>query len=337
MTVPLISLITPSYQQAAYLPECIASVHELNSGQGVDHIVVDGGSTDGSKEVIEQNAHLLTWWCCEKDNGQSDAINKGLAHATGAVFGWLNSDDALLPDTLRKVSDAFAHDPDLLVFGGRLIHRSENGDRVFERLNDTSDTVRLFADPIVNQQSTFYRMHVVKSIGGVDPALRYVMDVELWWQLLFRFGTSHLRFDAVELAIFRMHSASKTMGEHSGFIEELADLLHGLCTRVGHGELAAIIAIGYPERKPLRGIPANAEQHAQIVHIMAVHFLLKWNGHMHTEPQFGMLKTLCQSGLVQPGELLPEMKERWDLVKKRTSLGSWNLFRAQRKIKHLFR
>ena len=337
MILPRISLITPSYQQAAYLPECIASVHALNSGQSVDHIVVDGGSSDGSKQVIEQNAHLLTWWCCEKDNGQSDAINKGLAHATGDVFGWLNSDDALLPDTLRKVSEAFAQDPDLLVFGGRLIHRSESGDRVFERLNDIRDTARLFADPIVNQQSTFYRMHAVKTIGGVDPALRYVMDVELWWQLLFRYGASHLRFDAVELAIFRMHAASKTMGEHSGFIEELADLLHGLCTRVGHTELAAIIAIGYPQRKRLRGIPANAEQHAGIVHTMSVHFLLKWHGHLHTESQFRMLKALCASGLVKPVELLPEMAERWALVQQRTRVGSWNLFRAQRKIKHLFR
>ena len=101
--LPHISLITPSFMQADFLEHCLASVH-AQGYPALEHIVVDGGSTDGSVAVIERYAHQLAWWCSERDRGQSHAINKGLAHATGAVFGWLNSDDLLLPDALSTVA-----------------------------------------------------------------------------------------------------------------------------------------------------------------------------------------------------------------------------------------
>ena len=109
-SLPRITLITPSYQQAEYLEECLASV-QAQAYPDLEHIVVDGGSTDGSRAIIERYADRLAWWCSEKDGGQSDAINKGLGHATGQVFGWLNSDDLLLPGALLRVGEAFAADP----------------------------------------------------------------------------------------------------------------------------------------------------------------------------------------------------------------------------------
>ncbi|MCB0818933.1 MAG: glycosyltransferase, partial [Flavobacteriales bacterium] len=131
------TVVTPSFQQAAYLEECLRSVKEQDAP--VEHIVVDGGSTDGSREVIERHAGRLAWWCSEKDQGQSDAINKGLAHASGDVFTWVNSDDALTPAAVQEVLKAFSEDPQLQVFGGQVVHRDANGDRVFERLNDATD------------------------------------------------------------------------------------------------------------------------------------------------------------------------------------------------------
>lgn len=335
MSTPRITLITPSFQQAAYLEECITSIHDQGY-PALEHIVVDGGSTDGSAAIIERHAHRLAWWCSEKDQGQSHAINKGFAHATGDIFGWLNSDDALLPGALQRVAEAFTADPELIVFGGRLLHRDAQGDRLFDRLNDERDAARLFADPIINQQSTFYRMDVVRNAGGVDSALRYVMDVELWWRTLFHYGTGHLRFEPVELAVFRFHGDSKTVSEHSGFVDELADLLHGLCTNVGLNALADILAIGHSKRRTLRGIPVEAT-HRERIRDMAVHFILKWHGHLHTETDFRMLRALHASGLIGSAHLLPEMKDRASTSAARVATGSWNLYRAKRKWQHLFR
>ena len=333
METPRISLITPSFQQADYLQECIGSV----TGDGVEHIVVDGGSNDGSRDILERNAHLFSWWCSEKDSGQSDAINKGLAHATGDVFSWLNSDDAWLQGTAERVRRAFAADPGLLVYGGLVTHRDAIGERVFDRLNDGADVPRLFADPVINQPATFYRMDLVKDIGGVDTALRYVMDVELWWQVLFRHGAAHLRFERVPLAMFRLHEASKTVSQHSGFLAEMAALLDDLCQRTGNTDLAAALALGYPTRSDLRGIPASPTEHRTIVRTMAVHFLLKWHGHIHHEREFRMMRALHDLGLLKGGKLLlPEMHQRAAEASAKVGGTTWNAYRLRRKLKHLF-
>ena len=328
-----LSIITPSYQQAPYLEECIRSVHD--QGADVEHIVVDGGGMDGSKEIIEQHVEKLSWWCSEKDKGQSDAINKGLAHASGDAFTWVNSDDALLPGAIAHVRKAFEADPELLVFGGQVTHRDTKGERVFDRLNSTDD-LQLFADPVINQPATWYRVDVVKEIGGVDPALRYVMDVELWWQVLFRHGTRHMRFERMPLAMFRLHDESKTVTQHSGFLREMATILYGLCERTENEDVAAMMALGYPERPALRGIPANGSEHHKVVRDMSVHFLLKWHGHIHTETEFHMMQRLHEGDFTNEVRLLPGMAERWAKARLAVDGTTWNRYRVRRKLKHLF-
>lgn len=328
-----LSVITPSYQQAPYLEECIRSVHE--QGAEVEHFVVDGGSTDGSKAIIEQHAGQFTWWCSEKDKGQSDAINKGLAHATGQAFTWVNSDDALLPGAVAHVQRAFASDPELVVFGGQVMHRDVKGDHVFDRLN-SAEELQLFADPVINQPATWYRLDVVKELGGVDPALRYVMDVELWWQVLFRHGTKHLRFERTPLAMFRLHEESKTVKQHSGFLREMATILHDLCERTENEDVAAMIALGYPERPALRGIPAKGPEHHKVVRDMCIHFLLKWHGHIHTEAEFHMMQRLHEGDFTSEVLLMPGMADRWTKARLAVDGTTWNRYRVRRKIKHLF-
>ncbi|MBS1581568.1 MAG: glycosyltransferase [Bacteroidetes bacterium] len=332
MPSPRISLITPSFQQAAYLDECLASV-QAQDGAVVEHIVVDGGSTDGSAAIIERHAERLAWWCSERDRGQSDAIDKGLAHATGEVFGWLNSDDSLLAGALAQVGAAFAADPDLLVLGGRIRHRDDRGTRPFPALNDAADTDRLFRDPVINQPATFYRLDVVKAIGGVDPALRYVMDVELWWQVLFRHGVRHLRFIPAELAVFRLHPASKTVSAHAGFLDELAGLLHGMCLASGNVDLAEVLALGHRIPQGLRGVPVDGG-HRLTVRGMAVHFLLKWHGTIHRAEQFRMMKAFQR--IDRRGILLaPELAERLPAIERQLRPTGWWMFRLRRKWQHL--
>lgn len=333
---PRISILTPSFQQATYLEECILSVRQ-QVGAEVEHIVMDGGSTDGSKAVIQKHAAGLHWWCSQPDGGQSASINKGLAHATGEVFTWVNSDDALLPGALAKVSDAFASDPDLLVFGGRLIFRDATDDRTFEPLNDASDELRSFCDPVINQPATFIKVDAVRAVGGVDPALRYVMDVELWWRLMFRYGVKHMRFEPVELAMFRLHATSKTTTAHAGFLDELASLLHGMCMATGQAALALALAVAHKPIEGLRGVPVGEEQ-AAMVRNMAVHFLLKWHGQVHRREDFAAMKALKRA--VRPSDLRfvnEAMAARWVALDKQLAGSTWFTFRLRRKLKHMGR
>lgn len=329
-----ISIITPSYQQASFLEECIASVHDASYVPWVEHIVVDGGSTDGSKAILEKHADQFAWWCSEKDGGQSDAINKGLAHATGDVFGWLNSDDHLLNGVLNDVASYFSKDPSLLVLGGMVEHIGPGSNGHHQQINDIRDTERLFVEPVINQPATFWRMEQVRAIGGVDPALRYVMDLELWWQVLFRYGTGHLRFEPITIAAFRLHQESKTSTSILGFLDETASLLHDLCVRTGNTDLAAVLAKGHPLRQGLRGIPAGRE-HAALVRRMTLHFLLKWNVPIHRANQFAMMRALRASGVARE-DLTPDQRERWAQVQDQIA-GTWTWFRVKRKLKDLRR
>lgn len=329
-SLPRISLISPSYQQGAYLAECLNSVAEQNY-PALEHIVMDGGSTDGSRALIEAHAEHLAYWQSERDKGQSDALAQGTARSTGQVFGWLNSDDVLLPGALHTVGKAFAADPALILFGGRIINRQGATDTPFEPVNDASDTERLFRDPVINQPATFYRMDVVRAVGGVDPALRYVMDVELWWRVLFRYGAEHMRFVPDHFARFRLHENSKTVSEHAGFLEELASLLNGMCMQSGNEDLVPVFAAGYQPKAGLRGVPVSPEQHAQ-VRGMAIHFLLKWHGKVHNERDFGIMKALA--GIDRRGiDLVPALEARWQRIAQWPKNPTWFGFRVRRKLK----
>lgn len=349
-----ISIITPSYQQAAYLEECLRSVRE-QAGVEVEHIVVDGGSTDGSRAIIERNAGTLTWWCSEKDKGQSDAINKGLARATGVAVTWVNSDDALLPGALRHVARAFTEDPALQVFGGRIVHRSAGSrggdpagtstgtsndpavtDRPMDALNDASDEHRLFCDPVINQPATFYRADVPKALGGVDPALRYVMDLGLWWRFLFQHGSAHVRFDPVPLAAFRLHDESKTVTAHAGFLDETASLLHGLAAQLGDERWAATLAMLHPIKAGLRPIAVDETQRP-MVQRMVLRFLLKWHGRVHNREQYRVLRSFAawvEGSGVQWGDW---ERARMEELKERLAPATWIGFRLRRKLQHLRR
>lgn len=329
--LPRISLITPSYQQAAMLERCLESVASQGDGF-VEHIVVDGGSTDGSKEIIAAHAHRLAWWCSERDAGQSDALNKGLAHATGEVFGWLNSDDRMLPGALRYVAEAFAADPDLMILEGVRVIVEDQPTHAPQ--NDPNDLRTLFGDPFINQQSTFVRTSLVRAAGGVDTALHFVMDLELWWRLLFLTGGKGLRVVDRPLAEFYVHPESKTGSERVRFRHEHAGVLHGLCTLVGEAELAAILAIGYRWPAGIRPMPMAAG-HAEQVRDMTVRFLLKWDRFAHQKDEFERMRRLLQWKGMERYEHDPVHAGRIAEARERVTSSTWTMHRVKRKIKHL--
>lgn len=327
---PRITIITPSYQQASYLEECLRSVHE-QVGATVEHIVVDGGSTDGSAAVIRSWEPHLAWWCSGPDAGQSDALNKGLAHATGDVFGWINSDDRLLPGALSIVSERFASDPDLIILEGR--RRLERPDGSFERssLNDLTSSDALFVAPVINQQATFYRMDAVRAVGGIDPALRYCMDLDLWWRILLAYGPGQVRTTDHELAVFRLQPASKTAEGTRGFVRETAALLRAMAVAVGDTDMVSVLDSGYPDPPDLRASNARPGQ-AALVRRMIIRFLVKWNATIASEAGFRMMKRLSElmGGDTVPGG--PDLEARWKAMRPGLRAPGWWWYRLGRKL-----
>ena len=331
--LPRITLITPSFRQAAFLEECLRSVHDQRY-PNLEHMVVDGGSADGSATIIESYAAKLAWWCSERDHGQSHALNKGLARATGEVFGWINSDDLLLPGSLQRVGEAFRDDPGLVVLTGVRRLRRMDGTEVPMGVDDVSDPERLFTAPHVNQQCTFFRRDVVREVGLLDERLHCVMDYELWLQVLLRKGTQGLRVVPWELAVFRSHAASKTAVQSRAFLDEQAGVLAQMCKDTGLDNLARVLAIGHELPEGLRGVPV-IEKHRPLVRSMAVAFLLKWHYTIFSERDFRMMRQFRDLG-IGTGPLDPERRSQLARLDEQLRSRTWTVFRARRKWKHFW-
>ncbi len=203
---PKISIVTPSYNQGSYLEETIRSV--LNQGYpNLEYIVIDGGSTDNSIQVIKRYADRLDYWVSEPDKGQADAINKGFRLSSGQIMGWLNSDDILLPDALPKIASAFKRSPNTQVVTGlRKIydHESRFVRNMFDWL-PTESALRLRCS--VYQETTYWRRNVWEQVGELDASLNYALDFE-YWQRILDGGYTFMLIPAY-LGGFRIHPSSK--------------------------------------------------------------------------------------------------------------------------------
>lgn len=326
-----VSIITPSYQQAGFLEDTIRSVSS-QSHSDTEHIVVDGGSTDGSRELIERYSDRLAWWVSEEDGGQSDAINKGLARATGEVFNWLNSDDLLVEGALSHVNEIFERNPAIVACCGGLIHRSGAEDVIFESITNASDPTNFFIDHVVSQPATFLRTAAVKEIGGVEEKLHYVMDYELWLQLMFLHGPEKVAQTERPLAIFRLHGDSKTTTQQPAFVAEMASVLFGVCKTTDNHDLADILGIGYRMNDNLRPMIGAGAQFQDLVRQMVFHFILKWNGSIATREQFRMMRAAINAYSRRPVALKPEMDKRRQKLERELRVPDWTMFRIKRKL-----
>ncbi len=203
-----ISVVTVSYNQARYLAEALGSV----LGQGypdLEYVVVDGGSTDGSRDVIERHADRLAWWCSEPDAGPAAALNKGVARCTGDVLGVLNADDRLLPGALAAVADHFRRHPDTDVLSGHGVEIDADGRSVRPLYSDRWSLRRyVHGRCVLVQPATFVRRERVVAAGGFNEDNRTSWDGELWVDLALR-GARWRRIGR-PLAAFRVHPASIT-------------------------------------------------------------------------------------------------------------------------------
>lgn len=178
----LVSIVTPSYNQAKYLEQTMLSVLDQDYPR-VEYIVIDGASTDGSVDVIRKYADKLAYWTSEKDSGQADAINKGFACATGEIVAWLNSDDYYLPGTVSAAVKAFAENPDAVLIYGNMLAVDENG-KTFNTLNYKQLTLEdLLCFQIIGQPAVFMRRSALQKTSGLNPTFHFLLDHLLWIQV----------------------------------------------------------------------------------------------------------------------------------------------------------
>ncbi len=212
----LISIVTPSYNQAEYLEATLQSVFAQDYPE-LEYIVVDGGSTDGSVEIIEKYADRLAWWVSEPDRGQAEAINKGLRRARGEVVAWLNSDDLYLPGALDGAAAAFRADPDLgMVFGDALT--IDPAGRPLNKLAfgnwGLTDLLRF---RIICQPAVFMRRSALEQAGYLDENFHFMLDHRLWLRIAANAKIRHL---GQLWAAARHHPAAKNVSQSAGFAAE---------------------------------------------------------------------------------------------------------------------
>ena len=215
-TLPLVSIITPSFNQAAFLPTTLESIFSQDYYR-LEVIVMDGGSTDGSVAILEQQSDPRLIWVSESDRGQSHAINKGMARARGSILTYLNSDDLIMPDAVAFVVDYFEQHPDVDFLFGDCNYIDDSG-RVFKTARGIPFDLRqalIASPPAMFQQGAFWRRRVYERIGGFDESLHYTMDSEYW----VRAGILGCTFAYVPgvRGAFRFHGESKTVSQAAAF------------------------------------------------------------------------------------------------------------------------
>lgn len=208
----LVSIVTPSFNQGAFIGETISSVLGQNY-PFIEYLVVDGGSTDSTLDAVRSFGDRLKW-ISEPDRGQSDAINKGWRRTRGEIIAWLNADDLYRPGALDRVVRFFREHPRVDLVYGDCEYINERGDIIGRHpaRHVSGEELLRSSKSIIPQPATFLRRRVLATVGYLDQALHYVMDLEYWIRVAIRHQIAYL---PECLAAFRFHGHSKSMSQYA--------------------------------------------------------------------------------------------------------------------------
>jgi glycosyltransferase involved in cell wall biosynthesis len=219
-----ISIITPSFNQGEFIEQTIQSV--LNQTyKNIEYIIVDGGSTDCTLEIINRYRNKIDIIISEKDKGQSDAINKGFKLATGELMGWINSDDLLYPDCVEKSVELYNQYPDASIYYPAILDFIDHKGKILynctRKIPDRN--YLLNTNYSVIQQGSFYNRHLVEKIGYLDESIYFCMDLDLWLRLL---GYAPIYYyDRKPLSAFRTWEETKTSMGGIHFVNDMKRIL----------------------------------------------------------------------------------------------------------------
>lgn len=262
MKSSILSIIIANYNYGRFIETAIRSVVDQDGFARCELIVVDGGSTDNSVEVIKKYDDKISWWVSEKDKGQSDAFNKGFAHARGKYLTWLNADDVLLPGALRVIVGEMERYPNIEWFAGATAYFADGGTIKAATVPLGNVMPRLLGIPAwmrVSGPSSFFSRNLFDRAGGFDIGLRYVMDIDLW----MRFTNLGTRLKVIDRYLwgFRLHEESKTSSSlttgsiNEKFAKERTEIRrrNGVCRagekfQVFFKRFCGVISFGYLKR-----------------------------------------------------------------------------------------
>jgi glycosyltransferase involved in cell wall biosynthesis len=208
LSTALVSIVTPSFNQARFLDETIQSVLSQKYPH-IEYMIVDGGSTDQSAEIIRRYQASLAWWVSEPDQGQTDALNKGFSRAHGDILAWINSDDTYYPEAVSEAVDYLASHPEVGMVYGDANLVDETGKilgRFPARQTDYQKLRRGYVH--IPQQAAFFRADLWRQVGPLDPSFYFAMDYDLWVRLS---KISSLKYQPRLWANFRLHGQGKSV------------------------------------------------------------------------------------------------------------------------------
>lgn len=236
--LPKITIITPSYNQGCFLEETIRSVLSQDYPR-LEYMILDGGSLDGSVEIIQRYADRIDYWISEKDGGQSDALKKGFARATGELMGWLNSDDIFHPGALRAIGEAYQANPGCMVAGNVSVFSGEDQETLRTIRQQNLEEHEMIAawrrKAVYSQPGVLFPRDAYIQAGGVDASLRWIMDRDLMIRML---KTHKVNYVDKTVAGARLHAAAKTCAEAGNLCAEVFQVSRRYWKTLGCSERA---------------------------------------------------------------------------------------------------
>src|SRR6185503_8301774 len=232
---PLVAIVTPSFNQARYLEVTIQAVLSQDYPR-IEYIIMDGASQDGSIEMIKKYENRLAYWVSEKDSGQAEAINKGLAHANGDILAWLNSDDFYLTNTISRVVKIFEENPNVIMIYGDMLAVDELGKTINVLKYKQLSLEDLLCFQIIGQPAVFFRRAAFEKAGGLDTTFHFLLDHHLWIRIAQQGKILHV---PQTLAAARYHAEAKNRAKAAQFGREAFRILDWAQNQAGLVEVIA--------------------------------------------------------------------------------------------------